>query len=110
MISDSGITAKLLLVLTFIGAIALFYFVSQSGEREPTVSASVVTNVEQVAEMKLPEQQVQVLLPSGAVVMAWVPANQGFPFLVGTPVQVTPYRSRIFGKRTYWVEARRAKP
>ena len=110
MISDSGMFAKVGLIATFIGAALVFAFVSDLGDREPTVPGTVVANIEPVGEIKVPENQVQVMLTNGSVVNAWVPANSGFPFRKGTILQVTPYRSRFFGKRTYWADARRAKP
>jgi hypothetical protein len=109
MISKSGIVARVGLATAFLTTILLFAFMADSGDREPTLSATVVANIEQVSEIRTPENQVQVQLQNGSVVIAFVPANAGFPFAKGAAVQVTPYRSRFSGKRTYWVEALRAK-
>jgi len=110
MDSDGGTISKLGLVAMFIAAVLFFLFLSDSGDKVQAVTATVVANIAQVGDIRSPENQVQVRLPSGVVVNATVPANSGFPFAKGTSVQVTPYRSRASGKSTYRVEAPRARP
>ena len=68
---------------------------------EETVVASVVLNLQYARQGKSTDNQVQLRLPSGALVTARASANSGFPFPKGAQVRVTAYKGRIFGVRTY---------
>ena len=103
--------AKLGLFATFVAVVAFFAFVyDPEYPSVPTVPGTVVTNIEQVSDNPRPEKEIQVRLPSGLVVNARVSVGRGYPFPPGATVPVTQYRSRLFGKRSYWVEARPTQP
>lgn len=72
------------------------------------VQGVVVSNIEQVVELRNPEEQVRVKLPNELVVNAIISPG-GFPYAPGTPVVVTPYRSLVFSKQTYRAYARRGE-
>ena len=89
--------------LLFAGAFAALFLVAMDPQyhQEANVSGSIIGNIQQVGEGKGPDEYVQVKLHNGLVVNAIISPKSGFPYKLGTPVLVTPYRSMLFGKHTY---------
>jgi hypothetical protein len=89
--------------LLFVSAFALLLLVAIDPQyhKEANVYGSIVGNIQQVGEGKNPEEYVQVKLQNGVLVNAIISPTSGFPYKIGTPVLVTPYRSMLFGKSTY---------
>jgi hypothetical protein len=103
---ESSWLSRLGLIAAFIAIIAFFAFVFDPEHPSgPPLLGNVVANIEQVSDNPSPESQIRVMLPGGRVVVASVRVGQGFPFAPGATVSVTPYRGRLFGKQSYWIEA-----
>jgi hypothetical protein len=98
----SNIASHILLIVSFtFFFLVLVVVLDPQYHREKDVSGTIIGNIQQVGEGKNPEEHVQVKLKNGAVVNAIVSPVSGFPYDVGTPVSITPYRSMLFGKHTY---------
>jgi hypothetical protein len=104
-LSRFGLIAAFSAIVTFIA----FVYDPEHPSGLP-VLGSVVANVEQVSDNPSPDNQIRVMLPDRLVVVASVRAGQGFPFPNGAKVSVTPYRGRLFGKKSYWAEATPRQP
>jgi hypothetical protein len=95
---------KSLIAALFFAGLFLFAIIvalDPQHQKETDVSGVIIGNIQQTGDMKNPEESVQIRLNNGAVVNAIISPTSGFPYKIGTQVQVTPYRSMIFGKRTY---------
>ena len=94
---------SLIVALFFAAAFVLVLVVAYDPpyHKETEISGIIVGNVQQVGDLKNPEEAVQIKLSNGLVVNAIISPLSGFPYKIGTPAKVTPYRSMVFGKRTY---------
>lgn len=93
-----GIGATFLVVLGFVA------FVTDVGVPVSTEPAIVMANIEQVSEMRNPDNMIQARLQNGAVVNVMVPAGVAeFPIRLGAVVRVTRFESRWSKKSDYWI-------